>query len=234
MKCRCGSQCSWISYRGKTYSLSPPNPFACSMPFRNRRLIMGASVPYRVVLFGRLWLNKREAASVPYELVIATTNKRLYRQSRRRTMALSPLLWYISVPQWTLIRRTMALSTKAPLQRTRALLTKDRRTMALSTFLGTFSSPYLTKFRVDYVSWMPLDPSFGFIFQSSLALEKVLHTESLHLRSISLGVSQFTVGVSLSEYHSRSISLGVSHWRIYELRWILLQSQRTNIRLCLT
>ena len=125
------------------------------------------------------------------------------------------------------------LSIKAPVQRNTALLTQDRRTTALSTFLGTFSSPYLTKFRVDYVSWMPLDPSFGFIFQSSLALE-VFHTESLHLLSISLGVSQFTVGVSLSEYHSRSISLGVSHWRIYELRWILLQSQRTNIRLCLT
>ena len=102
-----------------------------------------------------------------------------------------------------------------------ALFTQDRRTTALSTFIGTCHSPYLTKFRVDYVSWMPLDPSFGFIFQSSLALEKVLHTESLHLWSISLGVSQFTVGVSLSEYHSRSISLGVSQWSIHDLRWIL-------------
>ena len=92
MNWRVITPCSVSSYRGKTYSLSPPNPFASSMPFRNRRLIMGASVPYRVVLFGRLWLNKREAASVPYELVIATTNKRLYRQSRRRTMALSTLI----------------------------------------------------------------------------------------------------------------------------------------------
>ena len=79
------TQCSVISYRGKTYSLSPPFP-RCSAPecFQNRRRILGASVPYRVVLFWKLWLNKREAASVPYELVIATTNKRLYRQSRRR------------------------------------------------------------------------------------------------------------------------------------------------------
>ena len=97
------------------------------------------------------------------------------------------------------------LSIKAPVQRNTALLTQDRRTTALSTFLGTFSSPYLTKFRVDYVSWMPLDPSFGFIFQSSLALEKFLNTASLHLWSISLGVSQihsrsFTVGVYRSEY----------------------------------